>query len=161
MIPSDHFVRFYNEVFKFLDKQSGDGLSKYWLAVSKLQENFCLENFQKDGLRGMYDYWNHIRIEENCDMTLKLNEDFLELIMHKCPSLSKVQDNDAEPCAKYCEHCVGWIGPIISKCNYYMVCDIHGRNVPTCHSWIFFEKIKAEQKKAELNNSDNTIFSNF
>ncbi len=161
MIPSDHFVRFYNEVFKFLDEQSEDALSNYWIAVSKLQENFCLENFQEHGLRGMYDYWEHIRIEENCDMTLKLSEDCFEIIMHKCPSLNKVHDNDAEPCAKYCEHCVGWIAPIISKCNYYIVYDIDGRDVPTCHFWVFNEKIKAEQKRGKLNNSDDTIFSNF
>ncbi|MFA6815086.1 MAG: hypothetical protein WCS73_02190 [Lentisphaeria bacterium] len=45
MIPSDHFVRFYNEVFKKLD--SLGGLPKYYLEISKLQEKHCLENFKK------------------------------------------------------------------------------------------------------------------
>ena len=31
MIPSDHFTRFYNEVFKFLEKQSEEDLKQYWL----------------------------------------------------------------------------------------------------------------------------------
>ena len=35
MIPSDHFVRFYNEVFKFLDEQNG--LEKYYHHISKHQ----------------------------------------------------------------------------------------------------------------------------
>ena len=41
----------------------------------------------------MYEYWDHIRIEENCDLDLKLEEDNLELKMNVCPSLSKVLDN--------------------------------------------------------------------
>ncbi len=161
MIPSDHFVRYYNEVFKFLDKQPGDELTKYWLAVSKLQEKFCLEQFQNNGLKGMYDYWERIRIEENCDMTLKLNEDFFGLTMHCCPSLSKVLDNDATPCEKYCDHCIGWVGPLLRKCGYYMIYDIKKRDIPICRSWIFSNKDKAEEKKNELDNSNNTIFTNF
>lgn len=161
MIPSDHFVRFYNEVFKFLDKLPGDELTKYWLEISKLQEHFCLEKFQKNGLKGMYDYWERIRIEENCDMSLDLSEDCLNFTMHKCPSLSKVLDNDASPCEKYCDHCIGWIGPLLRKCDYYMVYDIYKRDVPTCKSWIFADKNKAEQKKLELDNSNNNILSNF
>ena len=70
MIPSDHFVRFYNEVFKFLDKQGDGALEKYYLEISRHQELHCLELFKTKGLQGMYDYWEHIRIEENCDLTL-------------------------------------------------------------------------------------------
>ena len=38
MIPSDHFVRFYNEVFKFLDKQGDGALEKYYLEISRHQD---------------------------------------------------------------------------------------------------------------------------
>ena len=52
MIPSDHFVRFYNEVFKFLDEQNG--LEKYYHHISKHQELHCLKlifsSFLKTGL---------------------------------------------------------------------------------------------------------------
>ena len=33
MIPSDHFTRFYNEVFKFLESQGEDQLQAYFLAI--------------------------------------------------------------------------------------------------------------------------------
>jgi len=161
MIPSDHFVRFYNEVFKYLDKLPGDELTKYWLEISRLQEHFCLDKFQKDGLRGMYNYWEHIRIEENCDMDLTLKDDYLLLSMSKCPSLSKVLDNDASPCDKYCDHCLGWIGPLLKKCSYYAVADIHARDVPVCKLWIFKDKEYAINQKKQLDNSNNTILSNF
>lgn len=42
MIPSDQFVRFYNEVFKFLDAQGGGALEDYYRAVSEQQERHCL-----------------------------------------------------------------------------------------------------------------------
>ena len=63
MIPSDHFVRFYNEVFKFLDEKGA--LKPYYGEIARHQELHCLETFTRNGLRGMYDYWEHIRIEEN------------------------------------------------------------------------------------------------
>ena len=122
MIPSDHFTRFYNEVFKFLEKQSEEDLKDYWLEISKNQEKHTLELFKEKGLRGMYDYWDHIRIEENCDLDLELEDDKLELRMNVCPSLSKVLDNDAEPMKRYCDHCAGWIGPIMDKVGYHLVC---------------------------------------
>ena len=43
MIPSDHFVRFYNEVFKFLDNQGG--LEAYYEEISRHQELHCLQLF--------------------------------------------------------------------------------------------------------------------
>ena len=58
MIPSDHFTRFYNEVFKFLEKQGEEDLKKYWLEISKNQEKHTLELFKEKGLQGMYEYWD-------------------------------------------------------------------------------------------------------
>ena len=113
MIPSDHFTRFYNEVFKFLEDQGEEHLEAYWLEISKNQEKHTLELFKEKGLKGMYEYWDHIRIEENCDMDLKLDDEKLELRMNVCPSLSKVLDNDAEPMKRYCDHCAGWILSLI------------------------------------------------
>jgi len=34
MIPSDQFVRFYNEVFKFLDAKGDGALEDYYRVVS-------------------------------------------------------------------------------------------------------------------------------
>lgn len=51
MIPSDHFVRFYNEVFKYLD--SRNGLAEYYGEISRHQDFHCLELFRKKGLEGV------------------------------------------------------------------------------------------------------------
>ncbi len=154
MLPSDHFVRFYNEVFKFLEAQGPGHLEKYWLEISRHQEKHCLELFKKQGLQGMYDYWEHIRIEENCDMSLNLSDGCLHLVMNKCPSLSKVLDNDATPSKRYCDHCIGWIGPMIRKSGHYIVTALGEPDVPQCVLWIYADKAKAQKKIQELQEKD-------
>ena len=61
MIPSDHFVRFYNEVFKFLDERNG--LKDFYLEISRHQEAHCLGLYRKLGIRGLYEYYRKIRKE--------------------------------------------------------------------------------------------------
>lgn len=160
MLPSDHFVRFYNEVFKYLESQGPGHLEKYWLEISRHQERHCLELFRTKGLKGMYDYWEHIRIEENCDMTLYLEEECLNLKMNKCPSLSKVMDNDASPSPAYCNHCPGWVGPMIRKAGYYCVYATGKPDVPKCEAWIYPDKDKALAKIRELEDK-NIEFQSF
>ena len=157
MIPSDHFVKFYNEVFKFLETQGDNALEKYWQEISRHQEIHCLELFKSKGLQGMYDYWEHIRIEENCDMTLTLTEDCLTLQMHKCPSLSKVLDNDASPCERYCDHCAGWIGPLLKKAGYWLVYDMIDHHQPQCQEFIYVELELAKQKRDSYKNREMII----
>ena len=162
MIPSDHFVRFYNEVFKFLDGENA--LKPYYDEISRHQELHCLEVFNRNGLNGMYDYWEHIRIEENCDMELTLRDHMLELYMRRCPSLSKVIDNDAGPCKKYCLHCPGWVFPLLAKCGYYAVDDLVSLTEPQCREFIFDNRADAEAKYEELLSSGRdpeAIVNNF
>ena len=130
MIPSDHFVRFYNEVFKFLDARNA--LEPYYKEISRHQELHCLELFRKEGLKGVMKYYEHIRIEENCGMELELLPDRMILRMTSCPSLSKVLDSDAEPCPRYCDHCGGWGIPLYTKCGLYYVGNMISRAEPRC-----------------------------
>ena len=148
MIPSDHFVRFYNEVFKFLDEK-GD-LQKYYEEISRHQEFHCLETFREHKLQGVYDYYRKIRKEENCEMEIVLNDGELYLGMTKCPSLSKAINNDAGVCRKYCLHCPGWTLPLYRKAGLYQIFDIMGLETPQCREWIFEDKSKAAAKYQEL-----------
>ena len=163
MIPSDHFVKFYNEIFKYLEKKGPGELDRYYKCVADRQAYFTLEAFKKDGLKGMYDYWERIRIEENCDLTHDCDGTHYHLKMNVCPSLSKVTDNDAGPCLKYCDHCPGWIGRVLAAAGYYMVYDIVGRTTPQCEFWVFGTREEAESKRAaqaELRGGD-VVKTNF
>ena len=148
MIPSDHFVRFYNEVFKFLEKKNG--LEPYYLEISRHQELHCLEHFLKKGLQGMEEYWGKIIIEENCICSSWIEDDVRYSHMQKCPSLSKVLDNDATPCEKYCYHCPGWVAPLVTKCGFYYIKYLRALDVPECYSVFSENKEKIKEIRDNL-----------
>ena len=156
-------MRFYNEVFKYISAKGKAELEKYYDRVSKNQEYHCLDLFCQKGLAGMYEYWEHIKLEANCDMINKLDEDCYSFEFFSCPSLSKAVDNDAGPCPEYCNHCPGWILPIMTKAGFYAVYNLIDRKVPRCEMFVYADKAKALQKKSELENKYGTdvILSNF
>jgi len=145
MIPSDHFVRFYNEVFKALDDLGHEHLVKYWRELGRLQTAELAESFRQDGLQACYDYWSRIKEEENCDAELTLTEDYLEFRMNTCPSLSKVLDNDAAACEWYCDHCMGWVEPVMEAAGLFAVMDMKSRKDPHCVFRVYKDREKAEQ----------------
>ncbi len=150
MIPSDHFVRFYNEVFKFLDARNG--LTEFYHEISRHQEFHCLELYRRLGIRGLYEYYQKIRKEENCDLeTVLLNSGHgFHLNFKFCQSLDKAIDNDAGICKKYCDHCPGWSGPLARKAGFYYVKDIGDPMKPECRTWYYDEAPPAMEKYREL-----------
>ncbi len=150
MIPSDHFVRFYNEVFKFLDARGG--LADFYRAISRHQELHCLELYRELGIRGLYEYYLRIRKEENCDIDMKLLDDGHGISFHFkfCQSLAKAMDNDAGVCPKYCLHCPGWSGPLNRKAGFYYVKDIGELLKPECRTWVYDRPGPAMAKYREL-----------
>ncbi|MBR2364836.1 MAG: hypothetical protein IKA79_06510 [Lentisphaeria bacterium] len=163
MIPSDHFVRFYNEVFKYIAAKGETELKKYYDRVSKNQEYHCLDLFCNKGLQGMYDYWEHIRIEENCDMINRLEDDCYSFEFFSCPSLSKAVDNDAGACPEYCNHCPGWILPLMTKAGFYAVYNLIDRKTPRCEMFVYAQKDQAVRKAAQLTEKygKDVILTNF
>ncbi|MCI5779578.1 MAG: hypothetical protein MR051_07190 [Lentisphaeria bacterium] len=148
MIPSDHFVRFYNEVFKFLDGR--DGLADFYCEISRHQDFHCLELFRSRGLQGVYEYYCTIRKEENCDMDIQLNGHELTLRMNVCPSLSKAMDNDAGLCRKYCLHCPGWVQPVYARAGLFEIYDVGDLEQPRCTEWIYDDREAAREKYRAL-----------
>jgi len=139
MIPSDHFVRFYNEVFKALDKKSSQDLRAYWDEVGRQQAEVLAKPFRKGGLKACYDYWSRIIREENCEAEVELTNEYFEFRMLRCPSLSKVLDNDAEPFERYCEHCSGWITPVMEQCGLRVEFNIGDPHEPACSFRIYYQ----------------------
>ena len=146
MLPSDHYVKCYNELFKMLEEKGHRHLQNYWKEISKLQTK-VVKPYAKKGLKGLYDYWDKIRFEENCKLKLTLTKDYLELKMKRCPSLSKALDNDAGVFKYYCDHCAGWVEPALKRYGFYYVLDIVDRSKPVCHGRVYKDKKKAEEYK--------------
>ena len=161
MIPSDHFVRFYNEVFKFLDARGE--LDDFYKEISRHQNLHCLEAFRKHGLQGVYDYYCVIRKEENCDMDIEWNGHELVLRMKVCPSLSKAMDNDAGLCRKYCLHCPGWAHPLYARAGLFDIYDVGEPDQPSCTEWIYDDLAAAQNKYRSLRGTipDGRLLKNF
>lgn len=145
MIPSDHFVRFYNEVFKALERLGRDHLEGYWREIGRMQSAELADDFRTDGLEACHKYWSQIMKEENCKADMKLTEEFFELRMLDCPSLSKAMDNDATTCEHYCDHCMAWVEPVMEASELHAAYDIESRTEPHC----VFRVYKDEQKAKE------------
>ena len=148
MIPSDHFVKFYSEVFKYLQKQGKAAVDEYYTTIAEHQKTHCLKLFQEKGIEGMKEYWDHIIIEENCDADSFIQNKSYTFYMNGCPSLGKVLDNDAGVCDIYCDHCPGWILPVMSACNHYCVYDMIASDIPRCMLKVF-EKLEDAKKYLE------------
>ena len=165
MIPSDHFVYFYNEIFKFLEKKGPEALDRYYQRVARRQADFALKQFKERGLRGMYEYWERIRVEENCDSVNEIDAGgrFYQSRMNVCPSLTKALESDAGPCASYCNHCPGWVLRVIAAAGFFCVFNIRSRTVPHCAKFVTRDRALAEAKKREWlrTYSPDLIYDNF
>ena len=150
MIPSDHFIYFYNEIFKFLQRKGTKELERYYARVADRQANFTLDAFRREGLQGMFRYWDRIRVEENCQMEQEIDATHYRLRMTKCPSLTKALDSDAGPCNVYCNHCPGWVIRVIAMAGYWCVYDTVSPTEPVCDNWIFEDVELAKRKYDEL-----------
>ena len=149
MIPSDHFVRFYNEVFKAVNARGHDALVAYWTELGRLQSVELVERFREGGIAACAEYWDRIVHEENCEAETLLTDDYFELRMHQCPSLSKVLDNDAAPFGLYCDHCMGWIEPVMQAAGLYSVLDMESRSEPHCVLRVYKDKALADAYEAQ------------
>ncbi|MBR4654946.1 MAG: YhcH/YjgK/YiaL family protein [Kiritimatiellae bacterium] len=148
MMPSDQFVLFYNEIFKLLEKKGPGELRRYYDRVAERQEQFCLPLFRK-GLKGIHEYRERIRIEENCKSRNILADDYLEGGQLVCPSLSKALKSAAGACEHYCDHCPGWTLPVYAKAGFHCVYDIISRKEPECYMFITRNRDLAEDKLSE------------
>ena len=150
MIPSDHFIYFYNEVFKYLQKKDPKALDLYYSRVADRQANFVLDQYRRDGLKGVRDYYRRIRIEENCDLDIDYSPECVRLKMNVCPSLSKALDSDGGACSAYCDHCPGWCMRVLASAGLWEVYDLVSRTKPECDEWIYTDRALCRKKFEEL-----------
>lgn len=152
MIPSDHFVRFYNEVFKALDAKGRRHLVEYWRELGRLQKKELAARFRQGGVAAARKYWERIVFEENCEAEIVERPGGFEFRMRRCPSLGKVMDNDAEPFLLYCDHCMGWVEPVMKASGLHAVMDMISRREPRCAFFVTADKSAARtaMKRARL-----------
>lgn len=122
MIGTYDFCGLYEWTFAWLEKQGGEELLQaYWRdAIAADSQRHASALIRAKGFDGMMEYWGHTLAEESPDAGYKMTrrEDVVRCDMHDCPSKGFLIRNGLEQHRDYCDHCIGWIGPVMDEAGY-------------------------------------------
>ncbi len=66
----------------------------------------------------MEDYWGKTLESEEAGYRSLLQSDYFRIDMYQCPSKGFLIRNDQEYYHDYCQHCMGWIKPIMERAGF-------------------------------------------
>jgi N-acetylneuraminic acid mutarotase len=114
------FCGHYEWTFAWLEKEGGPGLlHEYWdEAIHQDSQRHATELISLEGIDGMKKYWGHALSQEGAGYTTSATTKIFRLDIHDCPSKGFLIRNGLEQHADYCDHCVGWIGPMLKKAGF-------------------------------------------
>lgn len=119
MLGCHEFCGYYDWTFKHIREHFGQQAVKdLWEdAIGTDSQRHYEDAGVKAGLRGLYHVWVQTGEDEKCDWTFTLDEsrNVLRVDMRKCPSKGFVLQNDLVNDEDYCDHCTGWITPMLAK----------------------------------------------
>ena len=120
MIGVYDFCAHYEWTFEWLRAQGGEPLVReYWdAAINKDSQRHAGELIRKDGFAGMAAYWGHTLNHEGAGFHTTLVTDVFRIDMHDCPSKGFLLRNGLEQYRDYCDHCMGWIGPMMREAGF-------------------------------------------
>lgn len=120
MIGIYDFCGHYEWTFAWLQKQGGhELLRRYWdEAIYQDSQRHATALIVEKGFEGMKEYWGHTLAEEGGDWTTTAGEEVFRIDMHACPSKGFLLRNGLEQHPDYCDHCMGWIGPLMRKAGF-------------------------------------------
>jgi hypothetical protein len=142
MIGCYDFCGHYEWTFAWLEQQGGHTLVRaYWIeAISEDSQSHAAAEIIPHGFEGMKRYWGHTLAEEAAEHVTTSNERVYRIDMIRCPSKGFLLKNSLNQYRDYCDHCMGWIGPLMQKAgfvidhehNHQGQCwwEIRGRNDP-------------------------------
>jgi hypothetical protein len=120
MIGVYDFCGHYDWTFEWLRTQGGEKLVRqYWdEAIHRDAQRHAWELIQRQGLAGMAEYWGHTLKDEGAGYTTTAGEGVFRIDMHRCPSKGFLLRNGLAAYHDYCDHCMGWIGPMLSQAGF-------------------------------------------
>lgn len=128
MLGAQDFCGYYDWTFSYLRQHIDPGAAhRLWAeAISKAQQHYT-DAGRAHGLRGLYETWVHTGEDEHCDWTFTLDEkkNVLRWDMRQCPSKGHLIENDLYADEDYCDHCMGWIKPVLEAIGGEMVVHEH------------------------------------
>jgi hypothetical protein len=120
VIGVNDFILYYDWTFEWLRRRHGDAaVTAYWAeSIAFDSQNHAYVLIRDRGLAGMAEYWGHTLDSEQAGYRAQLLSDTFRIDMFACPSLGQLLRVEQQTYADYCQHCMGWIGPIMDCCGY-------------------------------------------
>jgi hypothetical protein len=120
MIGVYDFCGHYEWTFAWLEAQGGpDLLRAYWdQAISIDSQRHARDLILKKGVAGMAAYWGHTLNQEGAAFHTTATEQVFRIDMHACPSKGFLIRNQLNQHSDYCDHCMGWIGPMMKDAGF-------------------------------------------
>jgi hypothetical protein len=92
---------------------------EYWdKAIARDSQAHAAALIGAKGIAGMQEYWAHTLAEEAAGYHCTATDDVFRIDMHECPSKGFLIRNDLAQYHDYCDHCMGWIGPMLGRLGF-------------------------------------------
>jgi hypothetical protein len=122
MIGCYDFCAHYEWTFAWLDRAGGHPLVRsYWdEAINHDSQRHARDLIRREGIPGMLKYWGHTLVDESPSLgfTITHTADVFRVDMHDCPSKGFLLRNGLENYRDYCDHCMGWTGPMLRDAGF-------------------------------------------
>ena len=129
MLGCHDFCGYYDWTFSHVRENFGDdALHRLWSqAIGEDSQRAYLEAARSAGLRGLLEVWTKTGQDEQCDWTFTLDaqRNVLRWDMRRCPSKGFLLEHDLNADEDYCDHCIGWIAPLLAKAGIEVAAHEH------------------------------------
>jgi len=114
------FCGHYDWTFEWLRKKGGEALLKeYWeKAIGQDSQQHAWKLISEKGFEGMIEYWGLTLKEEGAGIHTVFADGVYRSDMYACPSKGFLLRNHIHFYHDYCDHCVGWVGPLLKKAGF-------------------------------------------
>lgn len=120
MIGVYDFCGHYEWTFAWLEATGGPALLRaYWdEAIHQDSQRHARSLILSQGIEGMREYWGFTLDHEAAGYSLRATDTAFRIDMHQCPSKGFLLQNQLQQFHDYCDHCMGWIGPLMKDAGF-------------------------------------------
>jgi hypothetical protein len=120
MLGSYDFCGYYEWTFAWLDVRGGKQLvHEYWdKGIHQDSQQHASALIIGKGIEGMKEYWGHTLAQEAAGYQSVATKEIFRLDISECPSKGFLIRNGLQQYSDYCDHCMGWIGPLLKRAGF-------------------------------------------